>query len=147
MAQQPPAWAQVCPGAAQWPPTPHWALAHKVRKGMYCPMLHLGFLAGRGYKDWWSSPNFASTLLPPGDDTLALCSGECTQDQGIAKLSSSVAMVFLLASRSMHQGHLFIAVELCHGVVWTSLGPLPRWVPGPTTRWAPGTTRLALHGT
>jgi hypothetical protein len=34
-----------------------------------------------------------------------------------------------------------------HSVVWTSLGPLPRWVPGPTTRWAPGTTRLALHGT
>jgi hypothetical protein len=32
-------------------------------------------------------------------------------------------------------------------VVWTSLGPLPRWVPGSTTRWAPGTTRLALHGT
>jgi hypothetical protein len=32
-------------------------------------------------------------------------------------------------------------------VVWTSLGPLPRWEPGPTTRWAPGTTRLALHGT
>jgi hypothetical protein len=32
-------------------------------------------------------------------------------------------------------------------VVWISLGPLPRWVPGPTTRWAPGTTRLALHGT
>jgi hypothetical protein len=32
-------------------------------------------------------------------------------------------------------------------VVWTSLGPLPRWVPGPTTRWAPGTTWLALHGT
>jgi hypothetical protein len=34
-----------------------------------------------------------------------------------------------------------------HGVVWTSLGPLPRWIPGPTTRWAPRTTRLALHGT
>jgi hypothetical protein len=32
-------------------------------------------------------------------------------------------------------------------VVWTSLGPLPRWVPGPTTWWAPGTTRLALHDT
>jgi hypothetical protein len=32
-------------------------------------------------------------------------------------------------------------------VVWTSLGPLPRWVPGSTTLWAPGTTRLALHGT
>jgi hypothetical protein len=32
-------------------------------------------------------------------------------------------------------------------VVWTSLGPLLRWVPGPTTRWAPGTTRLVLHGT
>jgi hypothetical protein len=25
-------------------------------------------------------------------------------------------------------------------VVWTTLGPLPRWVPGPTTRWAPGAT-------
>jgi hypothetical protein len=35
----------------------------------------------------------------------------------------------------------------CLSVVWTSLGPLPQWVPGPTTRWAPGTTRLALHGT
>jgi hypothetical protein len=32
-------------------------------------------------------------------------------------------------------------------VVWTSLGPLPRWVPGPTTWWAPGTTRLVPHGT
>jgi hypothetical protein len=32
-------------------------------------------------------------------------------------------------------------------VVWTSLSPLHRWVPGPTTRWASGTTRLALHGT
>jgi hypothetical protein len=32
-------------------------------------------------------------------------------------------------------------------VIWTSLGPLPRWVPGPTTRWAPGTTRLVPHGT
>jgi hypothetical protein len=32
-------------------------------------------------------------------------------------------------------------------VVWTSLGSLPRWVPGPATRWAPGTTQLALHGT
>jgi predicted ATP-grasp superfamily ATP-dependent carboligase len=32
-------------------------------------------------------------------------------------------------------------------VVWTSLCPLLRWVPGPTTQWAPGTTRLELHGT
>jgi hypothetical protein len=35
----------------------------------------------------------------------------------------------------------------CDAVVWTSLGPLPQWVPGPTTRWAPGTTRLGSHGT
>jgi hypothetical protein len=27
-------------------------------------------------------------------------------------------------------------------VVWTSLGPLPRWVPGSTTRWAPGLPSL-----
>jgi hypothetical protein len=32
-------------------------------------------------------------------------------------------------------------------VVWTSLGPLLRWVPRPTTRWAPGTTRLGPHDT
>jgi hypothetical protein len=32
-------------------------------------------------------------------------------------------------------------------VVWTSLGPLPRWVPGLNTRWAPGTTRLGSHDT
>jgi hypothetical protein len=37
--------------------------------------------------------------------------------------------------------------SIMEGVVWTSLCPLPRWVPGPTTRWAPRTTRLALHGT
>jgi hypothetical protein len=36
---------------------------------------------------------------------------------------------------------------LAGDVVWTSLGPLPRWVPGPTTRWAPGTTRLVPHST
>jgi hypothetical protein len=33
------------------------------------------------------------------------------------------------------------------GIVWTSLGPLPRWVPEPTTRWAPGTTQLVPHDT
>jgi hypothetical protein len=32
-------------------------------------------------------------------------------------------------------------------VVWTSLGPLPQWVPGPNTRWAPRTTRLVPHST
>jgi hypothetical protein len=32
-------------------------------------------------------------------------------------------------------------------VVWTSLGPQPRWVPGPTTWWAIGTTQLVPHGT
>jgi hypothetical protein len=37
--------------------------------------------------------------------------------------------------------------EVVPPVVWTSLGPLLRRVPGSTTRWAPGTTRLALHDT
>jgi hypothetical protein len=32
-------------------------------------------------------------------------------------------------------------------VIWTSMGPSPRWVPGPTTRWAPRTTRLVPHST
>jgi hypothetical protein len=49
-----------------------------------------------------------------------------------------------LASRFMRALCYHYGVEL---VVWTSLGPLPRWVPGPTTRWAHGTTQLALHGT
>jgi hypothetical protein len=40
-----------------------------------------------------------------------------------------------------------IRLRLFPFVVWTSLGPLLRWVPGPTTRWVPRTTRLALHGT
>jgi hypothetical protein len=41
-----------------------------------------GFLARRGRRDWWSPPNFASILLAPRDDTLALCSSGRTQDQG-----------------------------------------------------------------
>jgi hypothetical protein len=43
-----------------------------------------GFLARCGRRDWWSSPNFTSILLAPGDDTLALCSGGRTHDQGTA---------------------------------------------------------------
>jgi hypothetical protein len=50
---------------------------------------------------------------------------------------------WLVADKANEQAVRFPATV----VVWTSLGPLPRWVPGPTTRWAPGTTRLALHGT
>jgi hypothetical protein len=41
---------------------------------------------------------------------------------------------------------LIVQIYVDDIVVWTSLGPLPRWVPGPTTQWALGTTRLALHG-
>jgi hypothetical protein len=44
-------------------------------------------------------------------------------------------------------GHLLPSSSSSVTVVWTSLGPLPRWVPGPTTRWAPGTTRLVQHDT
>jgi hypothetical protein len=54
-----------------------------------------------------------------------------------------------LGSTTKHAGR-FEAAEQTKEVplvVWTYLGPLPRWVPGPPTRWAPGTTRLALHGT
>jgi hypothetical protein len=62
------------------------------------PHAALGFLAGRGHRDWWSSPNFASILLAPRDDTLALCSGGRTQDQGITKLSSGFTMTPLTGS-------------------------------------------------
>jgi hypothetical protein len=33
---------------------------------------------------------------------------------------------------------VFFLEEKGETVVWTSLGPLPRWVPGPTTRWPLG---------
>jgi hypothetical protein len=55
--------------------------------------------------------------------------------------------------RTTRQGHqdyskLSYSTTKSRGlVVWISLGPLPRRVPGPTTRWAPGTTRLVPHGT
>jgi hypothetical protein len=43
----------------------------------------------------------------------------------------------------MHARKVLFIVFFCEVcVVWTSLGPLPRWVPGPTTRWAPRTTDL-----
>jgi hypothetical protein len=45
-------------------------------------------------------------------------------------------------------GHYYMGDSILDtAVVWASLGPLPRWVPGPTTRWAPRTTRLVLHDT
>jgi hypothetical protein len=39
----------------------------------------------------------ARILIVPRDDTLALRSGGCTQDQGMAKLSNEGAMVFLIS--------------------------------------------------
>jgi hypothetical protein len=54
------------------------------------------FFAGRGHRGWWSSPDFASILLAPRDDILALCSGGRTQSQGVTILSSGVSMVFSL---------------------------------------------------
>jgi hypothetical protein len=47
-------------------------------------------------------------------------------------------------SRSLFTNFSFTRLE---SVLWTSLGPLPQWVPGPTTRWVPETTRLALRST
>jgi hypothetical protein len=49
--------------------------------------------------------------------------------------------------RHFKHKHDWWSIFQANTVVWTSLGPLPRWVPGPTPRWAPGTTWLALHGT
>jgi hypothetical protein len=59
-----------------------------------------GFFAGRGHRGWWSSPNFASILLAPRDDILALCSCGRTQSQCMTILLSGVAMVFSLGLAS-----------------------------------------------
>jgi hypothetical protein len=64
------------------------------------PHVAPGFFTGRGHRGWWSSPNFASILLAPMDDILALCSGGCTQSQCMTILSSGVAMVFSLGLAS-----------------------------------------------
>jgi hypothetical protein len=58
------------------------------------------FFAGRGRKCWWRSPNFTSILLASRDDISALCSGGCTQSQGVTILSSDVAMVFSMGLAS-----------------------------------------------
>jgi hypothetical protein len=59
-----------------------------------------GFFAGRGHRDWWSSPNFASILLAPRDGILALRSGGRRQSQCMTILSSGVAMVLSLGLAS-----------------------------------------------
>jgi hypothetical protein len=59
-----------------------------------------GFFVGRRHRGWWSSLNFASILLAPRDDILALCSGGRTQSQGMTILSSGVVMVFSLSLAS-----------------------------------------------
>jgi hypothetical protein len=53
-----------------------------------------------------------------------------TEELGLAASAEGVVLRRSSASRPW--------AVVC--VVWTSLGPLPRWVPGPTTRWAPGAT-------
>jgi hypothetical protein len=50
-----------------------------------------------------------------------------------------------LTTTNQDRGEATIEGEVA--VVWTSLGPLPQWVPGLTTRWAPMTTRLVPHDT
>jgi hypothetical protein len=73
----------------------------------------------------------------------------------IRTISSHMANCLWNDNTDRHRWHLanWESITMCkeHGgvgiVVWTSLGPLLRWVQGPTTRWAPWTTRLALHGT
>jgi hypothetical protein len=62
-------------------------------------------------------------------------------------VSDKITLRHVALVQSLGYNFLSVSQLLDEGVVWTSLGPLPRWVQGPTTRWAPGTTRLALHGT
>jgi hypothetical protein len=95
-----------------------------------------GFLARRRWSGWWSSPNFASILLAPDDDDLALCSGGQTQAQGTKKLLS------YLVSISGANGELCcclcIAAELglgcCLHLSWRGVlrqSQLPRGARGP----------------
>jgi hypothetical protein len=48
--QMGPASPQASPSTALWLPTPRQALAHKVRQGMYFPMLHMDSSLGADTK-------------------------------------------------------------------------------------------------
>jgi hypothetical protein len=63
----------------------------------------------------------------------------------IDQFIDSTAGCDLLCFLDCYSGYHQIAIkeedqEKTAFVVWTSLGPLPRWVPVLTTRWAPRTT-------
>jgi hypothetical protein len=79
-----PNWTSFTSGLSRWSTVVSNTILGPCSQGPLrhvLPHVALGFLTRRGHRDWWSSPNFASILLAPGDDTLALCSGRRTQDQ------------------------------------------------------------------
>jgi hypothetical protein len=91
-----------------------------------------------------SAARAASSTGRPAVGASAPTTGACSSaasaalgDEGGGSHLSRGAHPPSLSSPSSSSDVVFSGVA---GVVWTSLGPLPRWVPGPTTRWAPGTT-------
>jgi hypothetical protein len=91
----------------------------------------------------------AASVEPPQSDLASLVVDFCASVQRPTSplLCALVVVVLRVACQWAPYVATVTSPQLlrAEAVVWTSLGPLPRWVPGPTTRWAPGTTRLALH--
>jgi hypothetical protein len=84
------------------------------------PQVAPGFCAGRGQRVW-CSPNFASILLAPRDDILALYSGGRTQSQCMTILSSGVSMVFSLGLASQGSRLPIYSNGAQHRLPFTSL--------------------------
>jgi hypothetical protein len=71
-----------------------------------------------------------STFQPQDDSSIL-------EDFRLVELGDTKA----IKTTQRHPARLQSTREL---VIWTSLGPLLRLVPGPTTRWAPRTTQLGM---
>jgi hypothetical protein len=93
-----------------------------------------------------TQPDFSS-LVPMVCDDMSASDPALEDDEELVDYSSSPEHMNLDINVIHMSIGGYVLSEDDVAVVWTSLGPPHRRVPGPTTRWAPGTTRLALHGT
>jgi hypothetical protein len=136
---------------------PHMVLTVRPMEESVRPVTPIGTVDIDGQTDDPETPPDFSSLVPMVcDDKSALVHAPKDDEELVYYSSSPERMNLDINVIHMSMDSYVLSEEdiahLVFGpkeaiVVWTSLGPLPRWVPGPTTRWAPGTTRLALHGT
>jgi hypothetical protein len=158
-------------GGGRQPWIRRWGSSSQRRRSSLLPALELPPL--RGLPDLtWSAPHSVAAIFSSPRLPLLLCSAGPPPHQPLPHVARPTLLPFAFEERGSASLHLLsyrkaICLSFCLScwrrrvegtiasvrknvlppVVWTSLGPLPRWVPGPTTRWSPRTTRFALHDT